>query len=157
MAEASFHKLIALALMALALVGVWQGVDTLRRDIAFTTAQTEVSFWGRGSYRPEPETIILTQQTLDELLSGAPANPEYLAMQANYAAWQGYWTEDFREAQAFGLEAVDAQHAALESRPAHRQGWAKMVEYASRLHDGKPMRQEAKARVNALTALVGPK
>ena len=144
-------------LLVLALAGVIYAANLFRQDLIFTRAQTEVSFWGRCSYRPEPETIILTQQTLDELLSGAPANPEYLAMQANYAAWQGYWTEDFREAQAFALEEVEAQHAAVESRAGHRQGWAKMVEYASRLHDGKPMRQEAKARVNALTALVGPK
>lgn len=139
-----------------ALAGVVQAVNLFSQDLIFTRTQTEVSFWGRGSYRPEPETMILTRQALDQLLAGAPANPEYLALQANYVAWQGYWAEDFREAQAFGLEALDAQHAALESRPAHRHGWAKMIEYSSRIDSGKPMRQEAQARLTALTALVDP-
>jgi len=149
-------KLLALLLLGLGLAGVVQAAHLFSQDLIFTRAQTELSFWGRGSYRPEQQTMILTQQALDQLLSGAPANPEYLALQANYAAWQGFWAEDFREAQAFGRVAVDTQYAALETRPAHRHGWAKMVEYASRIHDGKSMRQEAQARLTALTAVVDP-
>jgi hypothetical protein len=149
-------RVVTLLLLAVALTGVIQATKLFSQELLFTRAQTELSFWGRGSYRPEPASILGTEQALHKLLSGAAANPEYLALQANYAAWQGYWAEDFQVAQQFGREAVDTQFAALQSRPAHRHGWAKMVEYASRIQNGKPMRTLAQARVKALASALDP-
>jgi hypothetical protein len=154
--QGTLARSVALLSLGIALGGVVQAINLFNQDLLFTRAQTELSFWGRGSYRPEPASILGTEQALHKLLSGAAANPEYLALQANYAAWQGYWAEDFQVAQQFGREAVDTQFAALQSRPAHRHGWAKMVEYASRLQNGKPMRTLAQARVKALASAVDP-
>ena len=143
-------RLVALLSLGVALSGIIHAINLFNRDLLFTRAQTELSFWGRGSYSPEPVTVLRTEQSLNKLLSGAATNPEYLALHANYFAWQAYWAEEFQLAQHFGQQAVDTQYAALQSRPAHRHSWTKMLEYASRIQDGKPMRAEAQARVNAL-------
>ncbi len=85
---------MAAPILALALVGAYRGFTTFAQDLAFTNAQTELSFWGSDSYQPEPETIKYTGQTIDALLQNAPGHPEYLGLQANYAAWQAYWVKE---------------------------------------------------------------
>jgi hypothetical protein len=141
---------MAAPILALALVAAYTGFTTFAQDLAFTNAQTELSFWGSDSYQPEPKTIELTGRTIDALLQNAPGHPEYLGLQANYAAWQAYWATDTIERVSFSQQAVQSQHAALQSRPAHRHSWSKMVEYASRASDGEVMLQQAQARLRAL-------
>ena len=143
-------RLIAAPILVLALVAAYTGLTTFAQDLAFTNTQTELTFWGRDSYQPEPETIKYTGQAIDALLQNAPGHPEYLGLQANYAAWRAYWATDTIERVSFSQQAVQSQHAALQSRPAHRHGWSKMVEYASRASDGEVMLQQAQARLRAL-------
>lgn len=143
-------QLMAIPILALALVGAHRGFTTFRQDLVFTSAQTELSFWGRDTYQPEPKTISHTGQAIGALLQDAPGHPEYLGLQANFAAWQAYWAKDPIERASFSLQAVQNQKAALQSRPAHRHSWAKMVEYASRTRGGGDMRDTAQARQEAL-------
>jgi uncharacterized iron-regulated membrane protein len=126
---------IAVLLLLLALTGSYLGFDTLVQDLAYTRADTEIGYWGRGNYQPTPQAILETGQTLQALLERAPHHPEYLELQARYAAWQAYWSRDMRTRDALILDAVTSQHRALLSRPAHRHGWSKMVEYASSSSD----------------------
>jgi hypothetical protein len=142
---------------ALALMGAYTGFTTFTQDLAFTAARTELSFWGRDSYQPEAGTIERIGQSIDALLQGAPGNPQYLGLQASYAAWQAYWAENTGERASFNSEAVQSQYQALQSRPAHRHSWAKMVEYASRTTTGEAMLIEAQARLRTLSvARVSP-
>ena len=155
MVRGFLSRVVTLLILAVVLSGLIQATNLFSRDLLFTQTQTELSFWARGNYRPEPTTILRTEQALHTLLSAAPADPQYLAAQANYVVWQGHWTEDFRAAQQFGQRAVEAQYAALESRPAHRQSWAIMVKYAARIQD-EAMRTESRSRVKALEAETNP-
>jgi hypothetical protein len=141
---------MAAPILALALVGAHRGFTTFAQDLAFTNAQTELSFWGSDSYQPEPETIKYTGQTIDALLQNAPGHPEYLGLQANYAAWQAYWSKNRNNRASFNSQAVQSQHKALQSRPAHRHSWSKMVEYAARASTGEAILQQARARLQAL-------
>jgi len=136
---------------ALALMGAYTGFITFTQDLAFTGAQTELSFWGRDGYQPEAGTIARTGQSIDALLQGAPGNPEYLGLQASYATWQAYWAENTDERASFNAQAVQSQYKGLQSRPAHRHGWTKMVEYASRTTTGEPMLIAAQAHLRALS------
>ena len=147
-------RLLALSFLVFALVGVGSAVKLFNQDLLFARAQTELSFWGRGDYNPEPVTIDLTEQALLTLLSGGSANPEHLLLMANFAAWKSYWNEDFYKAEQWGAKAVDSQYAALVVRPAHRQSWAKMLEYAPRLRNGDAIRSQAQARVQNLAPSV---
>jgi hypothetical protein len=114
------------------LVVAWQSVGLARRDLAFTRSATEVSFWGRGDYRPDEATRIRTGRELEELLAQVPGHPAYLGLAANYYAWQGYWAGASMAGPDFARRAVEAQYRAQQSRPAYRQGWEKMIGYASR-------------------------
>lgn len=149
-------RLTASFSILLALVGVIHAATTFRQDILFTRAETELGFWGREDYHPTPVTIQRTEQQLNSLLQRAPEAPQNLTLLANYAAWRGYWAEDLREGQQFNSQAANAQYAALESRPAHRHSWAKMLQYSSRIQDGKSIRAVAQSRLQALQPSVGP-
>lgn len=149
-------RLPVVFVLLVALTVTIQAARLISEDLLFVRAETELGFWGRGTYHPTPATIRRTDKMLSDLWSAVPANPQYLALRANYAAWQGYWAEDYQQGQQFSRQAVQAQHAALESRPAHRHSWAKMVEYASRIRDGKPMRSAAQERLELLEATAGP-
>lgn len=143
-------RLLSVPVLLLALGGTLYAGELFRRDLLFTRLETEVGFWGRGDYQPRPETIQRTGRSLNTLVESAPNNPLYLALQANYAAWRGFWSEDPALGQQFTGRAIAAQRASLESRPAHRQSWVKMLQYASRYKEGGEARALAKARLAAL-------
>lgn len=140
-----------LALVLALMVGHF-GFNVLVQDLAYTRAQTELSFWGRGDYQPTPQAVDDTEQTLQFLLAENPYHPEFLILQARYNAWQAYWSENLDMREVSSREAMLHQYRALESRPAHRQSWLTMVEYASRSRDGEALRQFAQARLALLQA-----
>ena len=143
-------RLMAAPILVLAVAAAYTGFTTFAQDLAFTNAQTELSFWGRDDYQPEPKTIKHTGQTINTLLQQVPGHPEYLGLQANYAAWQAYWAVDAVERACFNNQAAQSQNIALQSRPAHRHSWSKMVEYAARTSDSEAMLQQVQARLQAL-------
>ena len=128
---------VAALMLLLTLTCVYFGLSLLVQDLAYTRAQTELSFWGRGNYQPTVQAIQAVSETLEDLLEGAPQHPEYLQLQANNFSWQAYWSENMLIRDDLNGEAVISQYRALQSRPAHRQGWSKMVEYASRASSGR--------------------
>lgn len=144
------NRLASLPILGLALLLAWQGLMTFKQDLAFIRAKTEVGFWGRGEYQPRPATVKRTGNTTEALLKARPAQPEYLALAAGYASWQGYWAEDPAARERLNNMAVEYQQSALKSRPAHRHNWQKLVEYASRSSDGAPVMAQAQTRIAAL-------
>ena len=123
---------VALAALGLAVTLAWQAATLFQRDLAFTAAETELSFWGRGEYQPSDATRETVRRELDTLLAAAPDQPDYLTLAAYHAAWLAYREDDPTVARPYALQAVDKQYAAQQNRPAYRQGWAKLVEYARR-------------------------
>ena len=123
---------IALAALALAITLAWQSATLFRLDLAFTAAETELSFWGRGDYQPTDATRERVQRELEALLAAAPSHPEYLSLAAYHDAWLAYREDDPAAARPYALRAVHTQYLAQQSRPAYRQGWEKMVRYARR-------------------------
>jgi len=61
----------------LAVIVAWQSATLFRMDLAFTAAETELSFWGRGDYQPTEATRARISRELGVLLEGAPAHPDY--------------------------------------------------------------------------------
>ena len=110
---------VAIAALVLSLVLTWQGWGAVRRDLVFTAAETEVSFWGRGNYLPTAATRERTGRQLDTLLAVAPDHPEYQMLAASYYAWQAYWSEDPVTEQYFTGLAEQAREKAHQSRPAY--------------------------------------
>jgi hypothetical protein len=145
-----FSRLVVAMMLLLVLTFVYCGNSLFVQDLAYTRAQTELSFWGRGNYQPTPQVVRDTSQTLDALLESAPRHPEYLELHALYSAWQAYWTQDLLARDTLNGQAAARQYRALMSRPAHRQGWSKMVEYASRVSTGESMFQLAQDRLVSL-------
>ena len=123
---------ITLAALAIAITVAWQAATLFRLDLAFTAAETELSFWGRGNYQPTAATREHIQRELDALLAAAPGQPNYLALAAYHDAWLAYREDDPDAARPYALRAASAQFGAQQNRPAYRQGWAKLVEYARR-------------------------
>ncbi|MCB0636805.1 MAG: hypothetical protein KDC54_09330 [Lewinella sp.] len=108
----------ALALL-LALAMVEQGFSLFQRDLAFTAAETEVSFWGQGDYQPTVEKREWVGQQLGELLAESPGNPEYQLLAASYYAWQAWWTDDPELEQQYTQKGQQARELARQSRPAY--------------------------------------
>lgn len=136
--------------LLLAVVMVIGGTNNAYLDLASTATATELSFWGQENYQPTDRTIKRTGDTLSMLLQQRPENPEFLAQQAYYLSWQGFFAQDMDQRMAFNEQAVATQYQALHQRPAYRQGWAEMVEYAGRMRGGAEMLDQAKARIATL-------
>jgi hypothetical protein len=141
---------VAALVLLLALTGAYLGFELLVQDLAYTRAETELSFWGRDNYQPTPSAILDTGQTLRSLLERAPRHPDYLELQGRYAAWQAYWAEDVPASDALRREALASQHRSLLSRPAYRLGWSIMVEYASNANSGEAVLGLAQKRLESL-------
>lgn len=125
-------RILALPLLAASLVLAYCGLQVLQLDLRFSAVDTELSFWGRENYRPGENTIERTGRELSSLLQAQPNHPELLARQAYYLSWLGYFATGVDERLGYNRQALEVQRSALEQRPAYRQGWLEMLEYASR-------------------------
>ena len=111
-------KAAALALL-LALVMAWQGLGLMQRDLAFTAADTEVSFWGQGNYQPTAAKRDWVGQQVGDLLAQSPGNPDYQLLAASYYAWQAWWADDPELEQQYTQKGQQAREIARQSRPAY--------------------------------------
>ena len=143
--------MMLVVVLILTLLLVAQGLRLFQQDLAFTAAETELSFWGRENYQPLQPAIERTGQRIDALLQQNPQHSSYLELQAYYLSWQGYWTDDVEQRLNFNDQALEAQYRALQTRPADRQAWLKMVEYSARTVDGEALLAEAQSRARALS------
>ena len=143
-------KFFATCFLALALAGVVHSVNLFRQNLMFIQAETELSFWGRGSYQPTGKTIRNTNRSIGALLGHQPANPGYLSLQASSLVWQAYWAEEPDQQQGLGRHAFNVQQAALISRPAHRHSWTKLIEYAERTRSSEAVIEQARAGLKGL-------
>lgn len=140
----------AIALLVLALTMVWQGLSLIQRDLAFTAAETEVSFWGRGEYQPGERARDAAGNALQGLLAAAPAHPDYLTLASSYYAWRAYWAQEAAAESEFNGKALAAQLAAQQSRPAYRQGWESVLGYAARVDREQALQALAQRRLDDL-------
>lgn len=145
-------KLHALAALSLAVALTWESAALLRQDLSFTAAETEVSFWGRGSYQPTAATRAATGRQLEWLLAGSPGHPGYLTLAANYHAWEGFWADTPEAEQEHNGQALAAQFLAQQHRPAYRPGWEKLLGYARRVAGGEAVAALAQQRLATLAA-----
>ena len=137
---------LALALV-LVLALAWQAARLARLDLMFTAAATEVSFWGRGTYQPDQPVRERIGRELQRLLKASPAQPDYLILAASYYSWEAYRAPNAAVANNYDRLALDAQYAAQLSRPAYRQGWEKMIGYASRIEGAENSRELAEQQL----------
>lgn len=149
MAANIFVRSLAGIVIFFSLFIVFKSFGLIRDDLRFTREQTEVSFWGRKEYRPTTQHLLATQQGIKNLLVSSPDHPDYLELSADAGIWAAYWQGDPVVAMQLAGQAVDDLHRALQSRPAHLQNWAKMVEYAARSETGGPLRELAASRLEA--------
>jgi len=141
-------KVAPLLVLALA-ASVW-ACSLVGQNFSFAAAQAEIGFWGRPDYQPRETTIARAGARLELLLAQSPRQPDYLELEARYLAWRGFWAQDIDERMRLNRAALDSQHLAQQSRPAYRQGWRKVVQYASRTPDGAAFKAEAEQRIAAL-------
>ena len=139
-----------------AAVGVCAGavvviaLQVVARDIHFTSLETEVSFWGRGSYEPTVSTRANVDAKLQAMLQNFPANAPILTLRASQLAWEGYWADSSEAHLQYTQEAMEAELAALYARPAYGQGWLKLLQYQAVDESGEELHQEARARLQKL-------
>lgn len=145
------NRTAALIALSLAITAAYQGAKTMVEDVAYTRVQTELGFWGRENYQPTPQRVMQTGQTIGGLVKQSPGHPEYLSLQAYYTSWQAYWSDDPGQREVLNRKALQLASDALPARPAHRQNWSKVVEYASRTSIGEPVMQKAHTKVELLS------
>lgn len=146
---------VSLVILAVALTGAYTGFTQIRQSLAFTAAETEVSFWGREGYQPQAITIVRTGQGIEALLQSAPGHAQYLGLHATYFAWRGYWEDNMDNRASYNSRARQSQYEGLQSRPGHRHSWLKLLEYASR-SGGEAMGTKAQARLQAFAPKPAP-
>jgi hypothetical protein len=143
-------RISAVVALLIALALVWQGLGLLQRDLAFTAAETEVSFWGRGEYQPYEDTRETVGRAVEQLVAAAPGQPDYLTLAASYYAWRGYWAQEATVETEYNALALAAQYSAQQSRPAYRQGWESMLRYAALVDETGAQLKLAQRRLDAL-------
>lgn len=143
-------KLTALCALALVLLGMWWAGHLFQKNLQFTATATEVGFWGRGEYRPLEPTVHRTTLDLKALLQSGPDYPDYLELHANALVWQSFWAAQAEQREQYMRQALVSQLLALQSRPAYRQGWLKLLEYAARSTDGGELEVRARQQLVAL-------
>ena len=146
----SQRGLMVSSVLLVALLMVFSGIRHAYLDLIYTSADTELSFWGREKYQPTANTVGQTMQQLKLLLHHSPHHPDYLARQAYFLSWQGFFSSDVSTRLDFNSSALATQQQAMRHRPAYRQGWIEVVEYASRATGGAQALAEAQARLNDL-------
>jgi cytolysin (calcineurin-like family phosphatase) len=147
---AGHRALLAVPFLFAALLLSASGARQVYLDLAYTGAATELSFWGSENYRPSDRTIERTGATLATILRQRPHHPDYLASQAYYLSWLGHFSADITRRLEYNQQAVATQYQAVMARPAYRQGWIEMIEYASRATGGAQRLAQAQTRLAAL-------
>ena len=142
--------LVAIPVLLVALLMAFSGVRYAYLDLVFTAADTELSFWGRENYHPTEAAISRTGRALDLLLAQLPNHPDYLARQAYFLSWRGFFSSDIQTRKDLNARALATQQQAMRQRPAYRQGWVEVVEYASRATGGAQALADAQARLRDL-------
>ena len=141
------QRFLLLGLMGLTVFTVQQEIKLFLDDLSFGRLETEVSFWGRGEYRPTESTIQRTGLAIESLLDGRPGHPDYLSIKANRSAWLAYWAESGEQQRYYSSQSVSAQLSALESRPAHLPDWRALADYAVRVEGYEDALNQAEARL----------
>lgn len=112
-------RVLALVACALALSVAWCSSALLRNDLAFTPLDTELSFWGRGDYRPTEAERAAMEARIPALLARSPKHPDYLLLRASQLEWEAYWTGD----ESLAKQANKSRFLALQQRPIDARVW----------------------------------
>ena len=149
----NFSNIARLSSMPLLILAGWLVLEGSRQvylDVVSTAAGTELSFWGSEVYQPTEAVIVRTGANLQQLNHFPPVAPSHRALQAYFFSWQGFFVDDMERRLALNEQAVAKQYESMKARPAYRQGWAEVIEYASRTRGGAKMLDEAYTRIAAL-------
>lgn len=144
--------LLVLPVLLMALLMAFSGIRHVYLDLVFAAVDAELSFWGREDYKPTKATVSRTGQSLNLLLHSYPDHPDYQSRQAYFLSWQGFLSSDIQARLDFNARALATQQEAMQKRPAYRQGWVEVIEYASRATGGAQALSNAKARLKDLQA-----
>lgn len=139
-----FPLVLMLAVLLLASLRI------IRADLAFRSAEVEVSFWGRGQYQPEASAIAAADAALRRALELRPRQAEYLRLQSRLLMWQAYWSDSRERAAELELRAIAILLRAARLRPAHTATWQELDLELRRLQWQGPELQEVQARLAGL-------
>ena len=129
---------------------VLNAVQVFVRDIKFTSLETEVSFWGRGSYEPTVSTRAHVDTQLSLALQTYPTNAPLLTLRASQLAWEGYWAVSSEDQLQYTRVAMEAELASLHARPAYGQGWLKLLQYQALDESSEELHREARVQLQKL-------
>jgi hypothetical protein len=91
---------LTITALAITLLATYTAYTTLRLDLTFTNAKTEVSFWGRGNYQPTDKTRAKTGAQVDTLLASIPCWQKHPPIQSTCA-----WPPTAPPGRLFGLKS----------------------------------------------------
>ena len=143
-------RLTAWAGLLLATAVILQAQAVMRTDLTFTALETEVSFWGRGTYQPSEPRRQWVDEGIGQLLQASPRHPDFLELSAAQLAWEAYWSEDVPMRSQLQEQALAVQFSAVQGRPGYRQGWQKLLQYCGIREECSPYRQLAERQLQLL-------
>ena len=129
---------------------VLNALQVFVRDIQFTSLETEVSFWGRGTYQPTGPTRADVDAQLSLALQTYPTNAPLLTLRASQLAWEGYWSVSSEYQLQYTRAAMEAELASLHARPAYGQGWLKLLQYQAVDESSEELHREARVQLQKL-------
>ena len=104
---------IAIVPLVLTLILVGLSIQLIRNHLAFTQLETEVSFWGRGTYMPTDQTRAQTARGIAQLVEATPKDARAHNVHASQLAWEAYWQQD----RSLDEASKKAAQQALDWRP----------------------------------------
>ena len=131
-------KLRLLVLLPLILLMLFVLTQTGRMgwaELQYSAISTELSFWRRQSYQPQPPRVDKVTQQLALARRLDADHPDYLQAAAELLRWQARWATDPQLSRDYLRRSFELQWQALIARPGHRQDWSRYLREKARQSD----------------------
>ncbi|MCX2980385.1 hypothetical protein EYC98_05805 [Halieaceae bacterium IMCC14734] len=135
MISLKLRLLVLLPLTLLLLFALSQTVRMGWAELQYSAISTELSFWRRQSYQPQPVRVNRVRQQLTLARRLDASHPDYLQAAAELLRWQALWATDPQLSSDYLQRSFELQWRALTARPGHRRDWSRYLREKARLSD----------------------
>jgi hypothetical protein len=142
-----------LALLSLTLLTLFAATQMARMywaELQFSAASTELSFWRRQAYQPQPERVERVSRQLKIATRLDVGNPDYLQAYAELLRWRALWATDMQTSDDYLQRSFELQWQALQARPGHQQDWRRYLREKARQGDFGPRWQRSREQLQML-------
>jgi hypothetical protein len=119
--------IVLLPLVLATAAGIYLTTRMAWADLQYSAATTELSFWRRQSYQPQPQRVAKVSRQLALAQQLDANNPDYLQASAELARWQASWATEPQQRADYQQRSLTLQWQALVARPGQQSDWSRYL------------------------------